>query len=227
MHHQTLTLPAGRSALLLIDMQEEHRTDTRYLVDGYDAVATNCAQLLRAARVANLPILHSVYLVEAGAAPRPFHPVEADGTSAFSAAGAAGSEISAEVAPLPTEPVIIKGDASCFSSPALGATLVQAGTEWLIVGGCWSEACVAATVKDAVDRGIRVLLVKDACGSGSRAMHETAVLNMANRLYGGAVADTDRALSLIGGATVPVWRTNRPVPVKFSYETASADYAAL
>lgn len=225
MPHETLTLPVGRTALLLIDMQEEHRTDTRYLVEGYDAVASACALLLAAARGAGIPVLHSVYLLDS--APRPFHPVESDGSSAFSVAGAAGSEISPEVAPVATEPVIVKGDASCFSTPSLGEALARLSTEWLIIAGCWSEACVAATVKDAVDRGLRVLLVKDACGSGSRAMHETAVLNMANRLYGGAVADTDRALALIGGGAARVWRTNLPVPVKFTYESAAADYAAL
>jgi len=82
-------------------------------------------------------------------------------------------------------------------------------------------------VKDAVERGIHVLLVKDACGSGSQAMHETAVLNIANRLYGGAVADTARALSLMGGGVAQTWQTNLPVPMKFTYETASRDYAAL
>lgn len=225
MPHEDLTLPAGRSALLLIDMQEEHRTDQRYLVEGYDAVAAACARLLAATRSAGMPVLHSVYLLDS--APRPFHPVEADGSSAFSVAGAPGSEISPEVAPLASEPVIVKGDASCFSTPALAKSLAALCVEWLVIAGCWSEACVAATVKDAVDRGIRVVLVKDACGSGSRAMHETAVLNMANRLYGGAVADTDRALALIAGGTVRVWRTSLPVPVKFTYESASVEYAAL
>jgi nicotinamidase-related amidase len=43
--------------------------------------------------------------------------------------------------------------------------------DWLIIGGGWSEACVAATVNDGVERGDRILLVKDACGSGSQAMH--------------------------------------------------------
>lgn len=225
MPHENLTLPTDRAALLLIDMQEEHRRDRRYLVEGYDRVAAACARLLKTARSARLPVLHSVYLVES--APRPFHPVEPDGTSAFSAAGAAGSDISPEVTPLAAEPVIVKGDASCFSTPELGATLSRLSAEWLVIAGCWSEACVAATVKDAVDRGLRVLLVKDACGSGSRAMHETAVLNMANRLYGGAVADTGRAVALIGGAAAQVWRTALPVPVKFTYASASADYAAL
>ena len=85
----------------------------------------------------------------------------------------------------------------------------------------------AATVKDGVERGTHMLLVKDACGSGSDAMHQTAVLNMANRLYGGAVADTARAIALIGGDTARVWRTELPVPIKFTWASAAADYAAL
>lgn len=226
--HQTLTLPPGKAALLLIDMQQEHRTDARYLVEGYDAVCANAARLLAAARAAGMPVVHSVYLVDTGThATRPFHPVTADGRSAFSDAASQGSEISPELAPRAGEPVIVKRDASVFTAPALAEALARTGAEWLIVAGCWSEACVAATVKDGVERGSRILLVKDACGSGSRAMHETAVLNMANRLYGGAVADTARTATLIGGGSAPVWRTDRPVPMRFTYETAPADYAAL
>ncbi|MDR0808495.1 MAG: isochorismatase family protein [Gemmobacter sp.] len=223
--HEPLILPPGKAALLLIDMQEEHRIDGRYLVDGYDAVAAHCARLLAAARTAGMTVLHSIYLVETAA--RPFHPVGANGRSAFSDAGAPGSEISPELAPLPGEQVIVKRDASCFTASELDAAITSAGIEWLIVTGCWSEACVAATVKDGVERGMRILLVKDACGSGSRAMHETAVLNMANRIYGGAVADTARALALIGGGSAQVWRTDRPVPIRFTYDSASAEYAAL
>jgi len=226
--HQALKLPRRKAALLLIDMQEEHRTDTRYLVENYDRVAANCATLLTAARTAGVPVLHSVYLVDTSTdAVRPFHPMGHDGRSAFSDAGTPGSEISPEVRPLQGEQVIVKGDASCFAAPALSAAIAQLGAEWLIVAGCWSEACVAATVKDGVERGVRILLVKDACGSGSRAMHETAVLNMANRLYGGAVADTARVLSLIGGQSARVWRNDLPVPIKFTYQSASQDYTAL
>ena len=223
--HQTLTLPPGRAALLMIDMQEEHRTDSRYLVPDYDRVAANCARLLAAARAAGMPVLHSVYLVDT--ATRPFHPVTADGRSAFSDAASPGSDISPEAAPRPGEEVIVKGDASVFTAPALAAAIARLGLDWLIVGGCWSEACVAATVKDGVERGTRMLLVKDACGSGSEAMHQTAVLNMANRLYGGAVADTARAAALIAGRPARVWTTALPVPIKFTWASAAAEYAAL
>lgn len=226
--HKTLTFAPGKCALLLIDMQEEHRMDARYLVEGYDAVAANCAALLAAAREAGVPVLHSVYLVDTATdAMRPFHPLGEDGRSAFSDAGTPGSEISPEVAPCAGEQVIVKRDASCFTSPALTEAITRLGVDWLIIGGCWSEACVAATVKDGVERGVHILLVKDACGSGSAAMRETAVLNMANRLYGGAVADTARAAAMIGGAAARVWWTDLPAPIKFTYDSARADYAAL
>ena len=84
--------------------------------------------------------------------------------------------------------------------------------EWLIVAGVWTEACVAATVRDAIARGIRVLLVKDACGSGTKAMHQMGILNVANRLSGGAVASADAVVRLLAGGEAQVWMAERPVP---------------
>lgn len=226
--HQTLTLQRGKAALLLIDMQEEHRCDTRYLVHDYSKITTHCARLLVAARAAAMPVLHSVYLVDNIDGPtRPFHPIGQNGRSAFSDAGSTGSEISPELAPRADEVVIVKRDASCFTALALMEAMQLLGVDWLIVGGCWAEACVAATVKDGVERGVHMLLVKDACGSGSQAMQETAVLNIANRIYGGGVVDTARALTLIAGGPTQVWQPKLPVPIKFTYESAPRDYAAL
>ena len=82
-------------------------------------------------------------------------------------------------------------------------------------------------VRGVVFKDNRVLLVKDACSSGSRAMHETAVLNLANRLYGGGVADAARAAGLLRGSRERVWRNPGPVPFRFAYETSSALYDSL
>lgn len=152
MHHR-LSLPPGQAALVLIDMQEEHRSDPRYLVHGYDTVVANCARLLAAARARGMPVLHSVYLVDTAAdATRPFHPKDRDGRSAFSDAGSPEAEISPELAP-PQETVIVKRDARCVTSPDLAGAMARQGIDWLIVCGCWSEASVAAIVKDGVERG--------------------------------------------------------------------------
>jgi isochorismate hydrolase len=91
----------------------------------------------------------------------------------------------------------------------------------------WTEACIAQTVKDAVDLGFRVALVKDSCGSGSAAMHQTAILNLANRLYGGAVVDTEGACRLMAGGTVEAWRVQGSVPLRFTYDDAARLYLDL
>ncbi len=105
--------------------------------------------------------------------------------------------------------------------------LRSTAVEWLIVAGVWTEACVAATVRDAITRGLRVLLVKDACGSGTIAMHQTAILNLANRLYGGAVVNAAAACRLIAGAEADVWVPERPVPLLFGYDDAERLYETL
>ena len=75
--------------------------------------------------------------------------------------------------------------------------------------------------------GFRVILVKDACGSGSAAMHQTAILNLANRLYGGAVTDTEGACRLMAGDMIEAWRVQGSIPLRFTYENAADLYHEL
>lgn len=225
---QFLSLDPARTALLLIDLQEEQRTDPLYAVSGFANVLANAARLLAKARSQHLAIFHAAYRRDFGRCPpRPFEPLATDGTATFSDKNNPLTAICAEVAPIAGETVIEKNDASAFGEGGLHAALTQAGTEWLAIAGVWTEACVAATVRDAMAAGLRVLLVKDACGSGTAAMHMTAILNLANRLYGGAVADTDTALRLIGGEKADVWACERPVPILFDFATAESLYAQL
>jgi len=223
-----LTIDPGKAAALFVDLQEEHRRDRRYLVEGFDALIGNVQRLQRTARAAGIPVLHSAYVVDLAAQrAKPFHPVMADGSSAFSDANDPMSDICAEVGPTDREPVLVKADASAFAGGGLADRLAPLGTEWLFVAGVWTEACIAQTVKDAVDLGFRVALVKDACGSGSTAMHQTAILNLANRLYGGAVVDTEAACRLMAGEPVEAWRVQGSVPLRFTYDNAARLYQDL
>jgi nicotinamidase-related amidase len=221
-----LTLPRGRTAALFIDLQEEHRKDPRYLVEGYDRVIANVQRLQAAARANGIPLLHCAYIVDLGAAEtRKFHPVLADGTSAFSDKSDPLTAVCPEVGPAAGEFLHIKAQASGLRDGVLMPRLQ--GVEWLVIAGVWTEACVDATVKDAVDGGLRVLLVKDACGSGTAAMHRTAIINLANRLYGGAVVDTAAACRLMAGETIDAWRVEGAVPLRFTFADAAAVYEAL
>lgn len=225
---QRLALDPGHTGLLLVDLQEEQRHDPHYSVAGFDRVLANAERLLRSARERGIFIAHAAYRRDFGAVPpRPLEPRGADGRPTFSSKDSPLTAVCAEVAPRGAEPLIYKNDASAFCEGSLEPLLRRAVTEWLIVAGVWTEACVAATVRDAIARGIRVLLVKDACGSGTVAMHQTGIINLANRLYGGAVADTAGACRLIAGEEVEVWVAERPVPLLFGYADAERIYEAL
>ena len=223
---QPLAIPRGKAAALFVDLQEEHRRDPRYLVEGYEAILANAARLQQVARGAAVPVVHCAYVVDLARA-RPFHPVMADGTSAFSDKDDPLTALCPESGPVTGEDALIKAEASAFGDGRLEPLLRGRGIEWLFVSGVWTEACVDATVKDAVTRGFRVALVKDACGSGTAAMHRTGILNLANRLYGGAVVDTEAACRLLAGETIDAWMVEGSVPLRYRADTIDTLYGEL
>jgi len=221
-----ISIKRGTVAAVFIDLQEEHRQDKRYLVEGFGDILANVQHLQAAARANDVPLYHWAYIVDTAKA-RPFHPLDADGKSAFSDKSDPLTAICPEVAPAAGETMLVKTQASAFGSGTAANELKARGIEWLVVSGVWTEACIDATVRDAVASGFRVLLVKDACGSASSAMHQTAILNLANRLYGGAVTDTDGACRLMAGDTVAAWQVEGSVPLRFTYENAARLYDEL
>lgn len=226
--HADLTLPVGQTALVVVDLQEEHRADQRFLVTDFAGVLRQSARLIAAARGAGIPVLHAAYVRNfALAPPRLLEPLGDGGTPLFSPLGHALTEICPEVAPMPGEFVVRKNDASCFSDLSFQQEVQRLGATHLVVCGVWTEACIAATVRDAVAEGLRVVLVKDACGSGTVTMHQTALLHLVNRMYGGAVASTDAAVALICGETVEVWQLQGSTPLRFDADSITRAYDAL
>jgi maleamate amidohydrolase len=226
--HAELTLDPAKTALLIVDLQEDQRSDPLCIAADLDKVLANAARLLDAARARGVPVFHAAFVRDFGIRPqRPFEPLADDGGPAFSRRESPLVAICREVAPSDGEVILHKNDASAFEEGSLQSRLEAAGIEWLVVSGVWTEACVAASVRDAIAGGFRVLLVKDACTSGTEAMHQTGVLNLANRLYGGAVANTARAEALLRGGAASVWRNTMPVPFRFTLADAPALYAGL
>jgi maleamate amidohydrolase len=223
-----LSIDPRRTALILVDLQKEQRHVPHYAVENFETVLSNARTLLQAARANALLTIHTAYRRDFEAVPpRPLEPLSPDGGPAFSDKSSPLTAICREVEPRSGEPVLFKNDASAFCEGELEPLLRPAAVEWLIVAGVWTEACVAATVRDAIARGIRVMLVKDACGSGTAAMHQTGILNLANRLSGGAVVNTATAARLIAGAEAEVWVPERPVPMLFGYGDAEKLYEML
>ena len=225
---EPLSLKLSKIAVLLVDFQEEQRVDPTIQPENLDNVLVKARQLLATARERSVPVFHAGYVRDfAIRPPRPFELRSADGGASFSDKTNPLVAFCAEVAPAPGETVILKNDASAFEEGSLAGRLHDLKTEWLVIAGVWTEQCIAASVRDAMTAGFRVLIVKDACTSGTVAMHQSAVLNLANRLYGGAVADLARTLALLKGETSEVWRTKKPVPIRFTFDDVSAHYDRL
>ncbi|MEZ5778835.1 MAG: isochorismatase family cysteine hydrolase [Paracoccaceae bacterium] len=216
------------TAVLAIDLQEEYRAGAAYSVAGYDAVLSHAATVIAAARAADVRVVHAQAWAEP-AAPSAYHLLNTTPGS-FARSGAAhtaGAALCAEVEPEPQDTVIRKAWPSAFAGTGLSGKLQAGGVSNLVVFGVWTDSCVRATVFDAVYAGFHVWLVKDACGSGTDAMHRTAVLDMANRLYGGGVLDARRAVAGLRGEPLCAWRCTRPVEFLYSVETVTTFYDAL
>lgn len=218
----------ARTAVVSIDLQNEYRDGGTYPVVGYDEVLANAAALMRAARRAGVPVIHAQAWVgeeDRSAYVRLEECLADEARSAV--AGSHGAEICEEVAPLAGEIVVRKKWPSVFQGTDLHEVLMRRGVEELVVAGVVTDSCVQGSVYDAVYRGYRVWLVKDACGSMSRMMHRTATLDIANRLYGGGVITTAEAAKAFAGIPHRAWRCTRPVEFLYEADTLDRLYEAL
>ena len=62
-----------------------------------------------------------------------------------------------------------------FASTDLERELRARGVERVLLCGCLTNVCVAATAREAVDRYFRVCVVDDACGAVDARLHDAAL----------------------------------------------------
>ena len=89
--------------------------------------------------------------------------------------GSSEARVIEELAPLADELVLPKSSSSPFSSTTLDYLLRNIGIEVLVVAGILTDQCIDHTVKDAADRGYRVVCLHDACMAESLERHEAAL----------------------------------------------------
>jgi len=218
----------SRTAILAVDLQNEYRPDAIWPILRYDAILANTAAAMAAARRAKVSVIHVQAWVEEAARANYARLNEGlpDGLRS-AVAGSPGADICAEVAPVSGDIVVRKRWVSAFHDTRLDDDLRERGIENLIVTGVWTDSCVRGSVFDAVYRGYRVFLIKDACGSGTEMMHRVAILDMANRLYGGGVLITAEAVKALSGGAYRAWRCTQPIEFRYDAENYNRLYNAL
>lgn len=146
-------LPAGKSALVVIDFQNEYFSGRMPIPDGAAALAKT-RELITYADSHKIPVYHVQHVAPAGS------PVFAiDGQTV---------KFHQDMQPRPQDVVLQKSNVSVFASTDLDQQLKKAGIQTLIISGLMTHACVAGAARDAAPLGYNVIVASDA--SATRAI---------------------------------------------------------
>ena len=142
-----------RSALLIIDIQNDYFPGGKMALEGADAAAANAARALAHFRSHSLPVIHVRHLsVRPG--------------STFFIPGTEGAEIHAKVKPHAGEMVVEKNFPNAFRGTNLQQMLPVKN---LVIAGMMTHMCVDASVRQAADLGYKVTLLADACATRAQS----------------------------------------------------------
>jgi ureidoacrylate peracid hydrolase len=190
-----------RSALLIVDMQNDfcHAEGGMAKRRGAD-ISTNqsiigpIARMLNAARSAGVMVIH----IRAVYGPQSASPTWIGGDTEASIAlelclpGSWGAEIVDELAPVASEPVVVKHRYSAFLDTSLETLLRSNRIGTVVVVGTATMACVESTVRDAMMRDYRVVVPRGCVASRGHMKHlDDAAMETMGLFFADVVDDDD------------------------------------
>lgn len=199
-------LAAGRSALVVVDMQNDFCAPGGYIaevmkkpVDAAATVVPKIQAVLDEARACGVPVYWVGADYSLDAIPRSMRvKLAARGiTQPCCAPGTWGADWFG-VQPQPGEPVVIKHTYSAFFQTSLHEQLQAAGVQTLVFVGVQTQVCVESAVRDAHSLGYYCVVVSDAVASHTAHLH-AASLDCVRFLFGD-VHDADEVRA--------AWRTS-------------------
>ena len=172
-----MELRAGRSALIVVDMQLFFLdpASPTYTCGG-PAVIPTLSRLVAAFRAAGRPVIHTRHV---------HHPDDIDSGimgwwwSGKCLEGSPESEIHPALAPLPREKVVLKHRYSAFYNTDLETILRCLGIEDVVVCGIMTNLCCESTARDAYYRDYRVFVPADGTGSIDENLQVASLMGLA------------------------------------------------
>ncbi len=139
-----------QSALVLVDIQNDYFAGGRCELYRPEQAAENAARILKCFRAQGMPVFHVQH-------------VNIRENATFFIPETEGVFIHHSVAPLPTEPVVVKHAPNSFLGTGLHEKLAAMQVEHLVLCGMMSHMCIDTTARAAKDYGYAVTLIQDAC----------------------------------------------------------------
>ena len=176
-NQHAMQLRKESSALLVIDMQEFFLDpQSPSFTCGGLAILPVLRRLIAGFREAGRPVIYTKHV---------HHPDNLDSGimgwwwEGMCIEGSPGSEIHRDLAPLPSDKVVLKHRYSAFYNTDLETILRCLRIEDLVITGIMTNMCCESTARDAYFRDYRVFFLADGTGSINEEMQLARLLNLA------------------------------------------------
>lgn len=175
-------------ALVVIDMMRAYFTAGSPMCLPDRTAVDGCARLLAAARANDVAVLHTRVAYAPGLADGGLFVRKVPALALLEAGNELG-ELEPDVAPHAGEPVVVKQYASAFFGTTLASTLNAAGHDTVVLCGVSTSGCIRASATDALQYGFRPMVVGDACGDRTAAVHGANLFDLAAKYADVITAD--------------------------------------
>jgi len=168
----------ARPALMVIDMVKAFTNPAMMLGANLDAQIEAISPLLDVAHARAIPVIFSTVMYhEADLADAGIWALKQKGVATLKA-GTDGVEVDPRLDIRATDILLVKKYASCFFGTDLTSRLTSRQVDTLIITGCTTSGCVRATAVDAVQTGLRPMVVREAVGDRSAAAHAQSLFDL-------------------------------------------------
>lgn len=151
-----------KTALLVIDIQNDYFPGGKMELEGPLEAAGNAAELLQCFRDHGMPTIHIQH-------------VSLDPEATFFIPGDRGTDIHDMTAHYEGEPLVQKHYPNAFRETNLLDLLQEWDIERVIITGMMTHMCVDATARAAADLGFKVMVAEDACATRALTYGDTVV----------------------------------------------------
>lgn len=151
-----------KTALLLVDIQNDYFPGGKMELEGPVEAAQKAAELLQCFRDHTLPTVHIQH-------------VSLSPDATFFISGDRGTDIHDITPHYEGEPLVQKHYPNAFRETDLLSMLREWNIERVIITGMMTHMCVDATVRAAADYGFQVMVAEDACATRALIYGETVI----------------------------------------------------